>query len=320
MVLEPAHVRARALGVRGRLLARREDPRGEEGRVRAPGREAHLHVVPDEGRRRRAQGRAGRQHARSTATTIVYKKDINLGIAVALDWGLIVPVIKHAEEKNLLGLSRAIAGPRRARAVEAAQAGRGAGRHVHDHQPRRVRRAVRHADHQPAAGRHPGRRPRSRSASAVVDDAIAIRTKGYLSLGYDHRLIDGAVADQFMSHLKQTHRELRPGRGVRPGASLRSSRTLVVRRLGVVSYAEGLELQQALVAQRAAGEIDDVLLLLQHPARADARREGRREPAARAGHAGAAGRTGRRGSRNRPRRRRDLPRARARSSAIPSSA
>src|SRR5207248_11257088 len=40
---------------------------------------------------------------------IVYHKDINLGIAVALDWGLIVPVIKNADERNLLGLSRAVA-------------------------------------------------------------------------------------------------------------------------------------------------------------------------------------------------------------------
>ena len=39
---------------------------------------------------------------------------------------------------------------------------------------------------------------------AVIEDAIAIRTKGYLSLGYDHRLIDGAVADEFMSHVKKT--------------------------------------------------------------------------------------------------------------------
>ena len=38
----------------------------------------------------------------------------------------------------------------------------------------------------------------------VIDDAIAIRPKGYLTLGYDHRLIDGAVADEFMSHLKNT--------------------------------------------------------------------------------------------------------------------
>ena len=95
---------------------------------------------------------------------IVYKKDINLGIAVALDWGLIVPVIRNADEKNLLGLSRAIADLAEPRAVEAAQAGRRAGRHVHDHEPRDVRHPVRHADHQSAAGRRSSASAPSRSA------------------------------------------------------------------------------------------------------------------------------------------------------------
>jgi pyruvate dehydrogenase E2 component (dihydrolipoamide acetyltransferase) len=45
---------------------------------------------------------------------------------------------------------------------------------------------------------------------AVIEDAIAIRTKGYLSLGYDHRLIDGAVADEFMSHVKKTMENFDP--------------------------------------------------------------------------------------------------------------
>ena len=58
---------------------------------------------------------------------IVYHKDVNLGIAVALDWGLIVPVIKNADEKNLLGLSRAIADLAARARSEAAQARRGQG-------------------------------------------------------------------------------------------------------------------------------------------------------------------------------------------------
>ena len=45
---------------------------------------------------------------------------------------------------------------------------------------------------------------RPEEVSAIVDDAIAIRPMAYLSLGYDHRIIDGAVADQFMSHVKKT--------------------------------------------------------------------------------------------------------------------
>ena len=44
--------------------------------------------------------------------TIVYHKDVNVGVAVALDWGLIVPVIKNADERNLLGLSRTVWAPR----------------------------------------------------------------------------------------------------------------------------------------------------------------------------------------------------------------
>ena len=53
---------------------------------------------------------------------IVYHKQVNVGIAVALDWGLIVPVVKNADEKNLLGLSRAVVGSGESRAQQAAQA------------------------------------------------------------------------------------------------------------------------------------------------------------------------------------------------------
>ena len=94
---------------------------------------------------------------------IVYKKDINLGIAVALDQGLIVPVIRNADEKNLVGLSRAIDDlATRARAEET-ESRRSPGGHVHHHQSRDLRRRLRAAAHQPAAGRDPRRRRRSRS-------------------------------------------------------------------------------------------------------------------------------------------------------------
>ena len=74
----------------------------------------------------------------------------------------------------------------------------------------------------------------------VIDDAIAIRPMAYLTLGYDHRVIDGAVADEFMSHPEADARELGPERGlngrvsqwVRWVTSVRSSRVgLTVRRL-----------------------------------------------------------------------------------------
>jgi 2-oxoglutarate dehydrogenase E2 component (dihydrolipoamide succinyltransferase) len=133
---------------------------------------------------------------------IVYKKDINLGIAVALEAGLIVPVIKHADEKNLLGLSRSIADvAERARAKQLkpdevhggtftitnpGQFGSQFGMPIIN-QPQVAILGVGTIEKRPV----------------VVDDAIAIRTMAYLTLGYDHRLVDGATGDQFMSEVKQ---------------------------------------------------------------------------------------------------------------------
>jgi 2-oxoglutarate dehydrogenase E2 component (dihydrolipoamide succinyltransferase) len=135
--------------------------------------------------------------------SIVYHKDINVGIAVALDWGLIVPVIKQADEKNLLGLSRAVADlANRARAKqlkpEEVQGGTftitnpgvfGAlfGMPIIN-QPQVAILGVGAVEKRPV----------------VIEDAIAIRPMAYLTLGYDHRIIDGAVADEFMSQLKKT--------------------------------------------------------------------------------------------------------------------
>jgi 2-oxoglutarate dehydrogenase E2 component (dihydrolipoamide succinyltransferase) len=133
---------------------------------------------------------------------VVYKKDINLGIAVALQAGLIVPVIKHADEKNLLGLSRAIAD-----LAERARTKQLKPEEVHDgtftitnpgqfgsqfgmpiiNQPQVAILGVGTIEKRPI----------------VVDDAIAIRTMAYLTLGYDHRLVDGATGDQFMADIKQ---------------------------------------------------------------------------------------------------------------------
>ena len=133
---------------------------------------------------------------------VVYHRDINIGIAVALDWGLIVPVIKHADERNILGLSKAIADlAARARSKQLkpdeVQGGTfsitnpgvfGAlfGTPVIS-QPQVAILGIGHIEKRPV----------------VVDDAIAIRPRAYMSLGYDHRLIDGAVADEFMSVVKK---------------------------------------------------------------------------------------------------------------------
>jgi 2-oxoglutarate dehydrogenase E2 component (dihydrolipoamide succinyltransferase) len=134
---------------------------------------------------------------------IVYHRDINLGVAVALDWGLIVPVIKNADEKNLLGLSRAIADlAARARAKQLKPEEVSGGTFTITNpgvfgallgtpiinQPQVAILGVGNIEKRPV----------------VIDDAIAIRPMGYLTLGYDHRIIDGAVADEFMAHLKQT--------------------------------------------------------------------------------------------------------------------
>jgi 2-oxoglutarate dehydrogenase E2 component (dihydrolipoamide succinyltransferase) len=134
---------------------------------------------------------------------IVYKKDINIGVAVALDWGLIVPVIRGADEKNVLGLSRAVldlATRARAKQLKPDEVQGGTFTITNPgvfgalfgmpiiSQPQVAIMGVGHIE----------------KRVAVIDDAIAIRSKGYLTLGYDHRLIDGAVADEFMSHVKKT--------------------------------------------------------------------------------------------------------------------
>lgn len=133
---------------------------------------------------------------------IIYRNDINLGIAVALDNGLIVPVVKGAGEKNTLGLSKAIQD-----IADRARAKRLNPEEVHGgtftitnpgnfgaqfglpiiNQPQVAILGVGTIEKRPV----------------VVDDAIGIRLMGFLTLGYDHRLVDGAVADQFMSDVKK---------------------------------------------------------------------------------------------------------------------
>jgi pyruvate dehydrogenase E2 component (dihydrolipoamide acetyltransferase) len=132
---------------------------------------------------------------------VVYKKDVNLGIAVALDNGLIVPVIKDAGEKNLLGLSRAIgdvADRARAKKLNPEEVQGGTFTITNPgtfgaqfglpiiNQPQVAILGVGAIEKRPV----------------VIDDMIGIRLKGYLTLGYDHRLVDGAVADQFMADVK----------------------------------------------------------------------------------------------------------------------
>jgi 2-oxoglutarate dehydrogenase E2 component (dihydrolipoamide succinyltransferase) len=135
-------------------------------------------------------------------TNIIYKRDVNVGIAVALESGLIVPVIKHADEKSFLGLARAVQDlAERARSkrlsVEEVQGGTftltnpgtfgGLFGLPIIHQPQVAILGVGAIEKRPV----------------VRADAIAIRSMAYLSLSYDHRVVDGAVAEKFLARLKQ---------------------------------------------------------------------------------------------------------------------
>ncbi len=136
-------------------------------------------------------------------TNIVLHKECNIGIAVALDWGLIVPVIKNAEEKNFLGIARSL--------NDLAERARGK-----KLKPDEVAESTFSITNPGVFGGLFGlpvinqpnvailglgtieKRP------VVVDDAIAIRSMVYLTLSYDHRVVDGAVAHQFMGKVKHT--------------------------------------------------------------------------------------------------------------------
>ena len=144
--------------------------------------------------------------------SVVYHKEINVGIAVALDWGLIVPVVRHADEKNLVGISRAVADlANRARAKQLKPEEVSGGTFTITNpgvfgalfgmpiinQPQVAILGIGNVEKRPV----------------VVDDAIAIRPMAYLTLGYDHRVIDGAVADEFMSIIKKTLENWDPNAG-----------------------------------------------------------------------------------------------------------
>jgi 2-oxoglutarate dehydrogenase E2 component (dihydrolipoamide succinyltransferase) len=138
---------------------------------------------------------------------IRYHASINLGIAVALDWGLIVPVVKSAEERSFVGLQRAITDlGERARTKKL--------------KPDEVQGGTFTITNPGIFGAKFGmpiiNQPQVaimgvggivKKAVVVTDedgnDSIAIRSMMHLSIGYDHRIIDGAVADQFMAEVKK---------------------------------------------------------------------------------------------------------------------
>jgi pyruvate dehydrogenase E2 component (dihydrolipoamide acetyltransferase) len=134
-------------------------------------------------------------------TNLVLHREINIGIAVALDWGLIVPVVKHAEEKNFLGLQRAINDlAERARTKKL--------------KPEEVQESTFSITNPGVFGGLMGlpiiNQPNVailgvgaiQKRPVVIHDAIAIRSMVYLTLSYDHRVVDGAIAHQFIGKVK----------------------------------------------------------------------------------------------------------------------
>ena len=136
-------------------------------------------------------------------TNVVIHKDINIGIAVALDWGLIVPVVKNADEKNLLGIQRTmndLADRARSKKLK----------------PEEVQEGTFSIANPGVFGGLFGLPVISQpnvgilglgaieKRPVVVDDAIAIRSMCYVTLSYDHRVVDGAIAHQFLHKVKET--------------------------------------------------------------------------------------------------------------------
>jgi pyruvate dehydrogenase E2 component (dihydrolipoamide acetyltransferase) len=141
---------------------------------------------------------------------VVYKKDINLGIAVALENGLIVPVIRNADEKNLLGLSRAINDI-------------GARARTKKLNPEEVQGGTFTITNPGIFGALYGlpliNQPQVailgvgaiEKRAVVIDDAIGIRPMCHLTLGYDHRLIDGADAGRFLVFVQERLEQFEDG-------------------------------------------------------------------------------------------------------------
>ena len=140
--------------------------------------------------------------------TIIYRRPINIGVAVALDWGLIVPVLKDADELSMLGIARKMADlADRARSKKL--------------NPDEVQQGTFTITNPGGFGSYVGAPIINQPQVAILgvgsiekrpkvvtledgQDVIAIRTMGMLSLAYDHRIVDGADADRFMADVKQS--------------------------------------------------------------------------------------------------------------------
>ncbi|HEX6575135.1 MAG TPA: dihydrolipoamide acetyltransferase family protein [Gemmatimonadaceae bacterium] len=142
---------------------------------------------------------------------IIYRKPINIGVAVALDWGLIVPVIRNAEDLSLAGITKSLndlASRARAKKLD----------------PREVQDGTFTITNPGVFGSLMGAPIINQPQVAILgvgaiekrpkvmtgpdgEDTIAIRTCAYFSISFDHRIIDGAIADQFLAFVKKTVEE-----------------------------------------------------------------------------------------------------------------
>jgi pyruvate dehydrogenase E2 component (dihydrolipoamide acetyltransferase) len=136
-------------------------------------------------------------------TNVILHKEINIGIAVALDWGLLVPVVKHADEKNILGIQRTMNDlAERARTKKL--------------KPEEVQEGTFSITNPGVFGGLFGLPVISQpnvgilglgmieKRPVVINDSIAIRSMCYVTLSYDHRVVDGAIAHQFLHKVKET--------------------------------------------------------------------------------------------------------------------
>ena len=136
-------------------------------------------------------------------TNVVMHKEINIGIAVALDWGLIVPVVKNADEKNILGIQRTMNDlAERARSKKL--------------RPEEVQESTFSITNPGVFGGLFGLPVISQpnvgilglgaieKRPVVINDSIAIRSMCYVTLSYDHRVVDGAIAHQFLHKVKES--------------------------------------------------------------------------------------------------------------------
>ncbi len=156
-------------------------------------------------------------NAAVSGDSTIYRADVNIGIAVALDWGLIVPVIKHADELSLIGIARAINDlGERARTKKL----------LPDDIQRGTFTITNPGGFGPFAGIPIINQPqvailgvgaiekRPKVVTAPLPDgteSIAIRTMGMLTMSYDHRVVDGADADRFLADVKQLLQEFPEG-------------------------------------------------------------------------------------------------------------